>query len=71
VFVGQCARCGSPASLGCTVCGRTMCRTCLDPDERMCSECVTAMKHPKNPVEHRSPPSRRVQRAPVAPRRAQ
>jgi hypothetical protein len=71
VFVGQCARCGRPATLGCTVCGRTMCRECLDPDERMCSECAIALKQSKNPVEHRSPPSRRVHRAPAAPGRVQ
>jgi len=71
VFVGQCARCGAPASLGCTVCGRTMCRQCLDSDERMCSDCATTLHRSKSPVEHRSPPSRKAHRAPVMTGRVQ
>ena len=62
MFVGQCARCGKPATLGCTVCGRTFCRGCLDADERICSDCAQTLKQTKNPVEARSPPSRRVNR---------
>jgi hypothetical protein len=62
VLVGQCARCGMPASLGCTICGRTFCRSCLDADERICSDCAAGQKEHKGPVEARSPPSRRVVR---------
>jgi len=71
VFVGQCARCGIPATLGCTVCGRTFCRGCLDADERVCSDCAQALKQTKNPVEARSPPSRRVNRPTGVTGRAQ
>lgn len=62
MFVGQCARCGMPASLGCTVCGRTFCRNCLDSDERMCSDCAAGLKQQKGSVEARAPPSRRMVR---------
>jgi hypothetical protein len=71
MFVGQCARCGIPATLGCTVCGRTYCRGCLDADERMCAECVQGLRNVKNPVEARAPPSRRVTRGTPAPGRVQ
>ena len=71
MFVGQCARCGTPATLGCTVCGRTFCRHCLDTDERMCADCQTTMKHSKSPVEIRPPPSRRIHRPPASPSRVQ
>lgn len=63
MLVGQCARCGMPASLGCTICGRTFCRNCLDADERVCSDCVAGQKAQKgSAVEARSPPSRRLVR---------
>ncbi|MGP8077900.1 MAG: hypothetical protein ACLQD8_06805 [Thermoplasmata archaeon] len=69
MLVGQCASCGAPATLGCTVCGRTFCRACLDSDERLCADCRLAQKQAKNPIEARSPPSRRVvRRPPVADR---
>ncbi len=64
MLVGQCARCGSPASLGCTVCGRTFCRNCLDQDERICGDCVEMQKHAKSAVQSRPPPSRRIARNP-------
>ncbi len=60
MLVGQCARCGAPASLGCTVCGRTFCRGCLDSEERMCADCAAAQKNAKGPVAARIPPSRRI-----------
>ena len=60
MLVGQCARCGLPASLGCTVCGRTFCRNDLDADERICSDCAAGQKNAKSPVGARSPPSRRL-----------
>lgn len=60
MLVGQCARCGAPASLGCTVCGRTFCRACLDSEERMCSDCQTGQRNAKSPVAARVPPSRRL-----------
>lgn len=62
MLVGQCARCGMPASLGCTICGRTFCRNCLDADERVCSDCQANARQQKSPVEARAPPSRRVVR---------
>jgi hypothetical protein len=72
VLVGQCARCGTPASLGCTVCGRTFCRSCLDADERMCADCVAGLKNAKSPVAARGPPSRRLVARPApGPGRAQ
>lgn len=64
MLVGQCASCGAPASLGCTICGRTFCRACLDSDERMCVDCRQAQKQAKSPIEARPPPSRRVVRRP-------
>jgi hypothetical protein len=64
VLVGQCASCGAPATLGCTICGRTFCRACLDSDERMCGDCRQAQKQVKSPIEARPPPSRRVVRRP-------
>jgi len=64
VLVGQCARCGIPATLGCTICGRTFCRQCLDSDERVCADCLEMQKHAKSPVQSRPPPSRRLQRGP-------
>jgi len=67
MLVGQCARCGMPATLGCTICGRTFCRNCLDPDERICSDCAGAQRKMRNPVEARSPPSRRLLRRPTSP----
>lgn len=71
MLVGQCARCGTPASLGCTVCGRTFCRKCLDSDERTCSDCLEVQKHAKSPIESRHPPSRRIHRTPPRPGRLQ
>ena len=69
MLVGQCARCGTPATLGCTICGRTFCRSCLDSDERVCSDCLEIQKHAKSPVQSRPPPSRRIARAPATPGR--
>ncbi|HTT73866.1 MAG TPA: hypothetical protein VMG99_06970 [Thermoplasmata archaeon] len=71
MLVGQCARCGAPASLGCTVCGRTVCRSCLDPEERMCLDCESSTRRTKSPIEHRGPPSRKVHRGPAVPGRTQ
>jgi hypothetical protein len=71
MFVGQCARCGIPATLGCTICGRTFCRGCLDADERMCSDCVAGQRNVKSPVDARAPPSRRVNRGAMSASRAQ
>lgn len=71
MLVGQCARCGAPASLGCTVCGRTFCRNCLDSDERTCSDCVEVLKRAKSPVEARPPPSRQMHRRHPTPARVQ
>jgi hypothetical protein len=68
MFVGQCARCGIPATLGCTACGRTFCRGCLDADERLCQDCVSIQRRAKSPVEARAPPSRRINR-PATPGR--
>lgn len=62
MLVGQCARCGMPAALACTICGRTFCRRCLDADERVCSDCLEGQKVAKSPVDQRSPPSRRLVR---------
>jgi hypothetical protein len=64
MLVGQCAACGAPASLGCTICGRTFCRTCLDADERICADCLQGQRKARNPIEARPPPSRRVARRP-------
>lgn len=71
MLVGQCAACGAPATLGCTICGRTFCRECLDGDERVCSDCLIHLKQAKNPVDARPPPSRRVTRRTPAPGRMQ
>ena len=71
MLVGQCARCGAPATLGCTICGRTFCRSCLDFEERICSDCLDSQKHAKNPVEARPPPSRRIHRPAARPGRIQ
>ncbi len=52
-----------PATLGCTICGRTFCRNCLDADERICSDCASGQKQQKaGSVDARSPPSRRTVR---------
>jgi len=71
MLVGQCARCGAPASLGCVICGRTFCRNCLDQDERICADCLDTQKRTKDPVAARSPPSRRVHRPTSATGRVQ
>jgi hypothetical protein len=60
MLVSQCAKCGAPATLHCTVCGRTFCRTCLDVDERICGDCHTLQKNAKGSVGVRIPPSRRL-----------
>ncbi|HTT26220.1 MAG TPA: hypothetical protein VMH90_04570 [Thermoplasmata archaeon] len=60
MLVGQCARCGAPANLRCTVCGRTYCRKCLDADERICPDCLGMQKRQKGELTARSPPSRRL-----------
>ena len=44
LIVTSCARCGSPAHLRCVVCGRTICRGCLDEDERLCHDCEADRK---------------------------
>jgi hypothetical protein len=62
MLVGTCARCGLPASLRCTLCGRTVCRDCLDEDERLCPECVQIRKKAKGPAGPPLPPSRRMGR---------
>ncbi len=71
MLVGQCARCGTPATLGCTICGRTFCREHLDSDERVCADCLANQKRARSPIEVRSPPSRRMARRPNAPGRTQ
>ena len=71
MLVGQCASCGAPATLGCTICGRTFCRNCLDTEERMCSDCAAHLKQVKSPVDARPPPSRRISRRPPVPGRVQ
>jgi hypothetical protein len=68
VLVGSCAKCGLPASLGCTVCGRTFCRNDLDSEERVCADCAMALKNSKGPVAGRTPPSRRLTGRPPAMR---
>jgi hypothetical protein len=60
VLVSQCAKCGLPATLHCTICGRTFCRTCLDADERVCTDCLTLQKRARGVVGVRLPPSRRT-----------
>jgi hypothetical protein len=63
MLVGTCQRCGAPATLRCSFCGRTFCRNCLDADERMCPDCIAMQKAGKGPTGARLPPSRRnVQR---------
>ncbi|MCI4330475.1 MAG: hypothetical protein L3K19_01325 [Thermoplasmata archaeon] len=59
MLVGSCARCGAPATLRCTFCGRTFCHNCLDADERVCPECHAMQKKQKGPTGIRLPPSRR------------
>jgi hypothetical protein len=71
MLVGQCVRCGLPASLGCTVCGRTFCRADLDADERLCADCAVGVKNVKSPVGARGPPSRRLAPRPPALRGSQ
>ena len=71
MLVGQCARCGTPAALSCTICGRTYCRRCLDEEERVCADCAQVQRNPKSTVEHRPPPSRKIHRAVPAPGRYQ
>lgn len=44
MLIGSCQRCGAPASLRCAFCARTVCRNCLDADERMCPDCVHLQK---------------------------
>jgi hypothetical protein len=60
MLVGQCARCGSPATLRCTSCGQTFCRQCLDSEERVCPDCLALLKKPKGDLSVRTPPSRRM-----------
>ena len=71
MFIGQCARCGSPAALACTVCGRTFCHGCLDEDERTCNDCLQTQRRGQSTVESRQPPSRRVHRSRPAQGRIQ
>ena len=71
VLVGQCAACGVPAALSCTICGRTFCRQHLDEEERVCHDCLHAQRNPKSAVEHRPPPSRKLRRGTPAPGRYQ
>jgi hypothetical protein len=60
MLVGSCRRCGTPTTLHCVVCGRTICRNCLDADERVCPECAALQKRQKGPVGVSLPPSRRM-----------
>lgn len=60
MLVGSCARCGAPATLRCSLCGRTLCRNCLDPEERMCPECIQLQKKQKGSPGVPVPPSRRI-----------
>lgn len=60
MLVGQCARCGAPATLRCASCGRTFCRSCLDADERICPDCLALAKKTKGDLNVRVPPSRRM-----------
>jgi hypothetical protein len=62
MLVGSCARCGKPASLRCAMCGRTVCRECLDEDERFCPDCALIRKRQKGPTGQPLPPSRRMGR---------
>lgn len=71
MLVGQCSRCGKPAALACTVCGRTFCRDDLDADERICSDCAQVKRNPRSSVESRPPPSRPLHRGTRAPGRVQ
>lgn len=71
MIVGQCATCGMPAALSCTLCGRTFCRSHLDEEERVCHDCAQARRNPKSAVENRPPPSRKLQKGPRAPGRYQ
>jgi len=57
-LVGQCQRCGAPAHLRCTVCGRTLCVSCLDTEERICPDCVAVQKRQKGFPTVKHPPSR-------------
>ncbi|HTT35027.1 MAG TPA: hypothetical protein VMH78_04070 [Thermoplasmata archaeon] len=44
------------------MCGRTVCRECLDEDERYCPECTQIRKRAKGAPGSPHPPSRRVGR---------
>ncbi len=39
VMIDSCAICDQPALLHCSVCGRPMCNSCYDKDERLCFVC--------------------------------
>ena len=58
MLVGSCARCGTPTTLRCTFCGRTICKNCMDADERFCPDCVALQKKQKGVANVRLPPSR-------------
>ncbi len=59
IIVDRCHRCRMPASLRCSVCGLTVCTSCLDADERMCLDCAHLASNPSSPpVGH--PFSRKV-----------
>jgi hypothetical protein len=62
MLVGSCAKCGAPATLRCSLCGRTLCRNCLDADERICPDCQQMQKQSKATGGVRLPPSRRMDR---------
>ncbi|HEV2166781.1 MAG TPA: hypothetical protein VGS23_07415 [Thermoplasmata archaeon] len=62
MLVGSCQKCGAPATLRCSFCGRTFCRNCLDTDERLCAECRSLHKRSEGPDGPRLPPSRRMGR---------
>lgn len=62
MLVGSCQKCGAPATLRCTFCGRTFCRNCLDREERVCPDCLLMQKRSKGPVGSQLPPSRRITR---------
>ncbi|MGI0151004.1 MAG: hypothetical protein ACREC5_03595 [Thermoplasmata archaeon] len=57
-LVGQCQKCGAPAHLRCSVCGRTLCSKCLDSDERICAECASVARSRKGLPSVKHPPSR-------------
>jgi hypothetical protein len=60
MLVGSCAQCGAPATLRCTICGRTYCHKCLDSDERRCADCQAMLKQQRGIPTPGHPPSRKI-----------